>query len=107
MRELNDRGDRLRARLNKAAGDTPMVFTGRGSMATVHFTDGPVRNAAEVEAADARLKELFYFDLLRDGCYLARRGMLALSLAITDADCDTLIAAVDRFVDRRADLLAD
>ena len=34
-------------------------------------------------------------------------AMLALSLAITDADCDTLIAAVDRFVERRADLLAD
>ena len=72
----------------------PIVFTGWGSIDDVHFTAGPVRNAADVAADDAGLEELFYFDLLADGCYLARRGMLALWLAVTDADCDLLVDAV-------------
>jgi hypothetical protein len=38
-----------------------------------------------------------------DGFWIARRGMLALSLPITDDD--GFIAAIDKFVTRRGDLL--
>jgi glutamate-1-semialdehyde 2,1-aminomutase len=44
-------------------------------------------------------------DLVADGFWIARRGMLALSLPITDDDCDGFIAAIDKFVTRRGDLL--
>jgi glutamate-1-semialdehyde 2,1-aminomutase len=106
MADLNARGDRLRDRLNELGADLPMTFTGLGSLLTVHFTDGPVRDAADVAAADQGLKELFYFDLLADGIYLARRGMCALSLPIGDADCAAFVSAVGDFIDRRRSLLA-
>lgn len=46
-----------------------------------------------------------FFDLVADGFWLARRGMIALSLPITDDDCDRFVAAIERFVTRRGDLL--
>src|SRR5882757_8340907 len=88
--ELTERGEQLRERLNTACetAEVPMVFTGIGSLLTVHFTDRPVRCAADVAAADPHLKELFFFDMLAAGIYLARRGMMALSLAIGAAQCE-------------------
>jgi glutamate-1-semialdehyde 2,1-aminomutase len=101
MTELNTRGDRLRARMNELCAELPIVITGLGSLMTVHFTNGPVRNASDVAACDADLKELFYFDLLEGGIYLARRGMIALSLPIDETACDVLVTAVAGFIERR------
>ncbi|MEJ0071470.1 MAG: hypothetical protein WDO24_25070 [Pseudomonadota bacterium] len=42
---------------------------------------------------NAALRDLFFFDVLARGQWLAKRGMLALSLAISDADCDALAGA--------------
>ena len=105
MSELNTRGDRLRTCLNGLATGLPMTFTGLGSLMTVHFTGKPVRNAADVAAADQGLQELFYFDLLNAGVYLARRGMSALSLPLGDAECDAMVLAVAEFIHRRQALL--
>jgi len=105
MSELNTRGDRLRTCLNDLATGLPMTFTGLGSLMTVHFTGKPVRNAADVAAADQGLQELFYFDLLNAGVYLARRGMSALSLPLGDAECDAMVLAVAEFIHRRQALL--
>ena len=105
MCQLNARGDRLRSRLNDLAAGLPMTFTGLGSLMTVHFTDQPVRTAADVAAADQGLSELFYFDLLNAGIYLARRGMSALFLPLGDAECDAMVAAVAEFIHRRGALL--
>jgi glutamate-1-semialdehyde 2,1-aminomutase len=104
MTELNTRGDRLRARMNELCAELPIVITGLGSLMTVHFTNGPVRNASDVAACDADLKELLYFDLLEAGIYLARRGMIALSLPIDETACDVLVTAVADFIERRGRL---
>jgi glutamate-1-semialdehyde 2,1-aminomutase len=107
MAGLNAHGDRLRSRLNELCAGLPMIFTGLGSLMTVHFTSGPVRNATDVAACDPDLKELLYFDLLEAGIYLARRGMIALSLPIDEAACDVLVTAVGDFVERRLPLIHD
>ena len=39
------------------------------------------------------------------GIWLARRGMMSLSLPLSSADYDTLVAAVDEFAASRGDLL--
>jgi glutamate-1-semialdehyde 2,1-aminomutase len=39
--------------------------------------------------------------------YIARRGMTALSLPVTDADCARYVAAVEEFVAARRPLLPD
>ncbi len=106
---LNARGDALRERLNALCRkhDAPMQFTGIGSMFSVHFTRDPVRSPAPTspQRADQKLEELFFFDLLAHGIWLARRGMMTLSLPIGDAECDKLAAAVEEFLSSRRSLL--
>jgi glutamate-1-semialdehyde 2,1-aminomutase len=104
---LNARGDALRDRLNalcQAAG-APLQFTGIGSMLAVHTMRGPVTSPADAAKSDAKLKELFFFDMLAHGIWLARRGMMTLSLPIGDAECDKLVAAVEEFLSARRSLL--
>ncbi len=43
--------------------------------------------------------------MLSHGIWLARRGMMALSLPIGDAECDALAAAVEAFLSVRGSLL--
>jgi glutamate-1-semialdehyde 2,1-aminomutase len=104
---LNARGDALRARLNAAcrAVDAPVQFTGIGSMLAVHTMRGPVRSPEDAAKADPKLKELFFFDMLAHGIWLARRGMMTVSLPIGDAECDALVAAVEEFLSVRGSLL--
>ncbi len=105
-RELNDWGDALRRRLNAVVRDRglAMQFTGQGSMIGVHMTGRPIRNAADAAMGHAGLLELFYFDLTARGIWFAKRGMMALSIALDDADADHLVSAVEEFADTRAPL---
>jgi glutamate-1-semialdehyde 2,1-aminomutase len=106
-RALNARGDALRDRLNGLcrAADAPLQFTGIGSMQAVHAMRGPVRSPADAAKGDAKLKELFFFDMLAHGIWLARRGMFALSLPIGDAECELLAGAVEEFLASRRSVL--
>ena len=103
---LTAEGDAFRDRLNRIAGEAgaPVQVTGTGSLATVHFMKGPIRSAADARTGDQDLRELFYFDMLDRGLYLARRGMLALSLEITPADLARFEAAFAAFLEERRHL---
>ena len=59
----------------------------------------PRRSARRATSTDAddRLKELLFFHCLDAGFYLARRGFIALSVEITDADLDGFVETVDAF----------
>ena len=105
-RALNARGDRLRERLNAVVRrhGLAMQFTGLGSMIGVHMTDRPIRSAADAATGNAGLLDLFYFDLVARGIWFAKRGMMALSIALDEADADKLVAAVEEFADTRAPL---
>lgn len=104
---LNARGDALRERLNAACrrAGAPVQFTGIGSMLAVHTMRGPVRSPADAAKSDQKLKELFFFDMLAQGIWLARRGMMTLCLPIGDAECDKFVAAVEEFLSSRKSLL--
>ncbi len=105
---LNARGDALRERLNALcrAADAKLQFTGLGSMIAVHTVRGPVRTPADAARGDQKLKELFFFDMLARGIWLARRGMMTLCLPIGDAECDKLATAVQDFLETRRSLLS-
>jgi glutamate-1-semialdehyde 2,1-aminomutase len=107
-RRLNARGDALRHQLNVLCRthDTILQFTGVGSLMTAHFSSLPVITPDDVAAGDQLLKELFFFDMLERGIYLARRGMIALSLEVRDAECDLFVGAVEEFVKKRRLLLS-
>jgi glutamate-1-semialdehyde 2,1-aminomutase len=102
------RGEALRAALNAACSraGVAMQFTGHGSMLTAHFRSGPITGPYAATAAENKLRELFFCDLLAAGIYLARRAMVALSLPVGEADCDRYVAAVEEFIAARKPLLA-
>ncbi|WP_234263805.1 aspartate aminotransferase family protein [Hydrogenophaga sp. NFH-34] len=107
LNDLNQRGDRLRERLNTvlATAGVPAHFAGVGSVMNLHGLPGPVRRPADLAGANHALRELLFFDLLERGVYLAFRGFIALSLPFDDAACDTLVGALDDAVHVRGALL--
>jgi glutamate-1-semialdehyde 2,1-aminomutase len=102
----NHRGDRLRDGLDAvfADCDVPMCVTGTGSLMNVHGTGGPVRSVDDLHASDDRWKELLFFDALEAGFYIARRGFIALSIEVTDADVDAFLKFAAGWADRVRDL---
>jgi len=104
---LNERGERLRGRVNEAAQRRGLAIqaTGLGSLMTLHATDTPIRRPADAAAADPLAKELLFFDLLDRGIYLARRGFASLSLPFGDAEVEEFIAAWDAVLDERRAVL--
>lgn len=97
---LNARGDALRERLNALcrAHRAPLQFSGLGSLMNLHATAAPIRNVDDLPTDGQPLRDAFFFHLLEQGFYLARRGFVSLSLPLTDADLDGFAAAVERFV---------
>ena len=83
---LNERGDQLRERLNDlfAARGQPFSVRGRGSM--MNFAMG----------SDAWM-ELLFHSCLDSGFYIARRGMIALSLEVTLQQIEDFCAHIDRW----------
>jgi glutamate-1-semialdehyde 2,1-aminomutase len=104
---LNARGDALRTRLNMLcrARGARLQFTGLGSLMSVHGTDRPIRTPSDAAGGDPALTALFFFDMLKRGVYLARRGFIALSLPIGEPEADHLVEAVASFLADRRDLV--
>ncbi|RWK55907.1 aminotransferase class III-fold pyridoxal phosphate-dependent enzyme [Mesorhizobium sp.] len=104
--ELYERGERLRASLNGRLMKlgVAMHFNGMGSLATAHFRV-PVCRPYMPTAREDRLRELFFLDMVQAGFYLARRGMIALSLPVRQSDLDRFVDAVGGFADTHQCLL--
>ncbi|MBC7799750.1 MAG: aspartate aminotransferase family protein, partial [Gemmatimonadaceae bacterium] len=98
------RGEALRNALNALSPDLPMQWTGLGSMMTAHFQRDPIQSPSDVQA-DPGLRELFFLEMLHRGFYLARRGMIALSLEIGDEETTRFLDAVSDFVQACGPLL--
>jgi glutamate-1-semialdehyde 2,1-aminomutase len=96
---LNDLGDRLRDRLNAFAAERELEFcaTGCGSLVGLHFTRGRIRNESDVPDA-AELRGLLHLHMLERGYSYGRRGFIALSLPLDEADVDGFCAAVEEFL---------
>ncbi|MBN9089498.1 MAG: aminotransferase class III-fold pyridoxal phosphate-dependent enzyme [Reyranella sp.] len=104
---LNARGEKIRERLNaicRKAG-VAFQFSGIGSMMTAHATTRPIKSAADIATSNQDAKELFYFDMVAAGIWIARRGFVALNIMIGDDEADRFVAAVDEFVSARKALL--
>jgi glutamate-1-semialdehyde 2,1-aminomutase len=104
---LNARGEKIRERLNAICrkAEVAFQFSGIGSMMTAHATTRPIRSAADIATSNQDAKELFYFDMVAAGIWIARRGFVALNIMIGDAEADRFVAAVDEFVSARKALL--
>ena len=103
---LNERGDRLRHELTEALTPVGFCVTGVGSMLTIHPVPGPVRRWSDLADVDPRWRRLLFHDLLDRGYYVAERGYVALSLALTEQHLHGFVAAARAFADTYADLHA-
>ncbi|WP_374655437.1 aspartate aminotransferase family protein [Dongia sp.] len=110
--ELNAKGDRLRDGLNALGEkhDIGLSTTGYGSFIGLHFTreivDRPQHLSAEEEAQHGKLHKLMHLDFIAAGLFFARRGYMALSLALTDGDIDRFLSQTEEFITSRRPLLA-
>lgn len=97
---LNRRGEALTQTLNGIlrADTTDLYVTGLGSIMNFHCR-GDRERASEI-------MQTLFFDLLGHGFYLAPRGMIALSLEVSDNQISDFIAAVRRVIDGRRELFS-
>jgi glutamate-1-semialdehyde 2,1-aminomutase len=109
IERLNARGDALREGLDRFFRDArlPFVANGLGSLVGFHPTTDQPRNPDDLSACDPRMRELVFLDLLEDGFYLARRGLIALSLPVGEAETGLLLDAMNRRADRWRAAFAD
>ena len=100
------RGDALREELTRTfrAVGAPFQATGVGSILAVHATTAEIRSRADLSDSDPRLLELLFLDLLEHGYYIAPRGYLALSLALTPDQLTGFVRAVEQILRFRAEL---
>lgn len=105
---LFQRGEGLRAALNEACtqAGVAMQFTGAGSMMTAHFRQGQITTPYVATPDEEQQRELFFLDMLEAGFYLARRGMVALSLPLGPMDLGAFIVAFREFLNLRGPLLS-
>jgi glutamate-1-semialdehyde 2,1-aminomutase len=103
-RELNARGDRLRAQMNAifAERKAPFRFIGRGSLMNLQVGTHAIRSVKDLVPDGNRIKDLFFFHMIEHGIYFARRGFVVLSLPIGEEEIGRLIGAVDTFAERYA-----
>jgi len=92
--EINTRGDYLRVSLNDVLGQFNWSATGMGSMIGIHPVSGSITSPHDLRNADPRLRDLLFLRLLDRGWYIAARGFIALSLAITDEHAQAFVADV-------------
>ncbi len=94
--QLFERGERLRSRLRDIVGGRAIQITGWGSILGIHPTAAEVRAPADLASVDHRVGELLFHALLAEGFYLARRGFVALSLAVSDEQIEAFADGFDR-----------
>ena len=96
--QLNTRGDRLRESMLALFQTTgaPFTVTGLGSLMNIH----PVASRATAD----QFRKLLFLELTGEGIYIAARGLIALSLAITDTDIECLLQALERVLARHGAL---
>jgi glutamate-1-semialdehyde 2,1-aminomutase len=106
---LFERGEDLRVRLNALCTESGLAvqYTGLGSLLTVHFRKGDITRPYVATASEDALRELYFFDMLERGIYMARRGMVALSLPVSAEHIERFVRAVERFLETRRPLFVD
>jgi glutamate-1-semialdehyde 2,1-aminomutase len=95
--EHTARGERIRAEVAEVIGRhrLPVSVSGYGSMLALHALPAAPADGVESARRDPELQELLFLGLFERGIYTAPRGMVNLSLPLTDAQLDTALAALD------------
>ncbi len=94
------RGDARRGSMRRCVKEgVALQFTGHGFGDERPLRGGEVRSGRKIwQQSTARLRQLFFFHLLREGIYASPRGFIVLSLPLADADIDRYVAAIGSFI---------
>ncbi|KAK0121733.1 hypothetical protein ONS95_010019 [Cadophora gregata] len=105
--DLYAMGEWLQKEIKEVSTEAGSILrvTGIGSLITLHFGTQDVRSAADVQEGLTDLKELFFFDMLSKGFFLAQRGMISLMTVTTKAELQSFVGAVQEFLVERRDLV--
>lgn len=104
---FTETGDRLRDRLQKVSKGTKCSWTGVGTLMSSHFCDEmPEREPLSGDDLHERndLKDLFWMEMMEQGFWVTRRGMLALILETPQEELDRFVKAVESFLSRHEDI---
>lgn len=105
--ELRDRGNGLRDRMNAiiAKRGVAAQVLGYGSIMCVHFQKGEIRCPADTAATRPEARHLFHHEMLARGIYIAARGYMTLSLALTAEHLDRFCEAFEEVLVEHGDVL--
>ena len=84
-----------------------MRISGAGSIYNILFTNKEVRNYRDVAAAHEELNKILYLDLLTRGVFDAERGMFCMSTAMTAADVEFGLQALEDALRDMLPVIAD
>ncbi|KAF2139704.1 uncharacterized protein K452DRAFT_64332 [Aplosporella prunicola CBS 121167] len=89
-------GEEVLAQLRTATEGTRATWTGCGSVVALHVSDAGARDLVRKDEVVERedLKELFWLEMLEQGFWVSRRGMLALVLGTERAELERFVDAV-------------
>lgn len=99
--KLHARGEELRRELQSVCQGTLLTVTGYGSILCFHFTHTEaedIHSPEDFKDEDKTLGGVFHLHLLQKGFYIARRGFMALSLALDESDLRGFVDTVAAFV---------
>ncbi len=104
--KLFEKGEWLRTELNKVSAELGSLLhvSGVGSLMQAHFTGKVVKNSQDAREGSAELRELFFYDMLKRGIFIARRGAIHPMTVHTREQLQTFIDAVRDFLTERAAL---
>ena len=88
-----------------AALKLPVHVTGMGSMMTFHFAGQPPTAPPDPVKIPAALLELIHLDMIELRQYYARRGMINLSLPMTDANLNEFLSRFLRVLQQRSGII--
>jgi len=92
---INQLGDRLRAGLRDAmlANGIEAQITGIGSLLGIHFIKEPIRNYRDALRAPRNIVSALHLSLMNRGMFVAPRGFLCTSTAMSETEVDDLVSA--------------
>jgi glutamate-1-semialdehyde 2,1-aminomutase len=105
--KLNSLGDSLRLQLNALGRSLGLSFhaTGLGGVLNTQWNDSGLTEPSLVEPPTAPMRRLFQLEMIARGYYVAQRGMINLSLPMTEADIKGFVGEVREYLTRHADIL--
>jgi glutamate-1-semialdehyde 2,1-aminomutase len=106
-RRLNALGDGLREQLNALGKTLGIAFqaTGIGGVLNTHWTDRPITEPSAVDPASAPVRRLFQLEMIERGYFLAQRGMISLSLPVTETELAAFVQSTREYLTRHGRLL--